>query len=121
MIPEYTRFLVLPASREFPRFKNKKTGELLPANRLIYRNRFVIMKARYSEARIQVPGKERRDMADEKTGQSEKEAKKREKKINRMTLPQIEKKLEDIKGSMGGHASKYARQLLQRKKVLSPK
>jgi len=60
-------------------------------------------------------------MADEKTGQSEKEAKKREKKINRMTLSQIEKKLEDIKGSMGGHASKYARQLHQRKKVLSPK
>ena len=56
-------------------------------------------------------------MADEK-GQ---ESKKRGKKINKMTLPEINKKLEEIKGSMGGHASRYARQLTHRKNALSSK
>ena len=41
------------------------------------------------------------------------------KKINKMTLAEINAKLEEIKNSQGGLASKYAQQLLRRKKILS--
>ncbi len=56
-------------------------------------------------------------MAEEKTEQSEEKAK-RNKKINRMTLAEIEKRLEEIERSMGGHSSRYARELLRRKEIL---
>jgi hypothetical protein len=41
------------------------------------------------------------------------------KKINRMTLSEIDAKLEEVKSSQGGLASKYAQHLLRRKKALS--
>lgn len=56
-------------------------------------------------------------MAEEKIEQSEEKAK-RNKKINQLTLAEIEKKLEEIKGSMGGYSSRYARELLRRKEIL---
>jgi hypothetical protein len=59
-------------------------------------------------------------MADEKDAKTQ-ESKEKGKKINKMTLPEINTKLEEIKGSMGGHASRYARQLIRRKTALSQK
>ncbi len=56
-------------------------------------------------------------MAEEKIEQLEEKAK-RNKKINQLTLAETEKKLEEIKGSMGGYSSRYARELLRRKKIL---
>ena len=41
------------------------------------------------------------------------------KKINGMTLKEIEAKLAEVKEKQGGMTSKYAKQLLLRKKVLS--
>jgi hypothetical protein len=44
------------------------------------------------------------------------------KKINKLTLAEVEKQLEEIKSSQGGHTSRYARELLRRKQnLLSPK
>ena len=40
------------------------------------------------------------------------------KKINKLTPAEIEAKLAEIKTSQGGLKSRYARQLLQRKKAL---
>jgi len=40
-------------------------------------------------------------------------------KINRMSLSEIEAKLAEVKEKQGGLTSKYAKQLLLRKKVLS--
>jgi hypothetical protein len=56
-------------------------------------------------------------MAEEKIEQPEEKAK-RSRKINQLTLAEIEKKLEEIKGSMGGFSSRYARELLRRKENL---
>jgi len=42
------------------------------------------------------------------------------KKINKMTLAEIEAKLNEVKSSQGGMRSRYARQLLGRKKILTP-
>jgi hypothetical protein len=39
-------------------------------------------------------------------------------KINRMTLAEIEAKIEELRVAQGGLASKYARQLLRRKNTL---
>lgn len=41
------------------------------------------------------------------------------KKINKMTLAEVEAKLNEIKSSQGGLRSRYARQLVGRKKILS--
>ncbi len=41
------------------------------------------------------------------------------KKINKMTLPEIEAKLNELKTSQGGLRSRYARQLVLRKKALT--
>ncbi len=41
------------------------------------------------------------------------------KKINQMTLEEIEAKLKDVQEQMGGLESKYAQQLLLRKKLLT--
>ncbi len=46
-------------------------------------------------------------------------AEKKRKKINRMTLKEVDKKLEEIKEKMGNFTSKYAMELLKRKKELS--
>ncbi len=43
----------------------------------------------------------------------------RRKKINELTLEEIEAKLAECRDKQGGLSSKYARQLLLRKKVLS--
>jgi hypothetical protein len=40
------------------------------------------------------------------------------KKVNKMTPAEIDVKLNEIKTSQGGLKSRYARQLIQRKKVL---
>ena len=40
------------------------------------------------------------------------------KKINKMSLAEIEAKLEDVKEKMGGWDSKYAQQLIKRKNYL---
>ncbi|MDH7511821.1 MAG: hypothetical protein QHH14_02615 [Clostridiales bacterium] len=56
-------------------------------------------------------------MAEEKIEQAEEKAK-RNKKINQLTLAEIEKKLAGIKESMGGYSSRYARELLRRKENL---
>lgn len=56
-------------------------------------------------------------MAEEKSSEPTAKAK-RNKKINQMTLEEIEKKLDEIKSTMGGHSSRYARELLRRREVL---
>jgi len=43
---------------------------------------------------------------------------KKNKKINQMTLAEIEAKLGEIKQAQGGLASSYARQLMRRKRAL---
>ena len=45
-------------------------------------------------------------------------AEKKKKKINKMTLKEIDKKLQEINEKMGGMKSKYALELLKRKKEL---
>jgi len=42
----------------------------------------------------------------------------KKKKINKMTLAEVEAKLEEVKSTMGGLYSKYARQLILRKEYL---
>ncbi|MCK4758910.1 MAG: hypothetical protein KAT69_02630, partial [Candidatus Aminicenantes bacterium] len=42
----------------------------------------------------------------------------KKKKINKMTMDEIEKKLEEVKSAMGGLDSKYARHLSRRKEFL---
>jgi len=46
-------------------------------------------------------------------------AKKKRKKINEMTLKDVDKKLDEVKEKMGNLSSKYAKDLLKRKKELS--
>lgn len=59
-------------------------------------------------------------MAEEKTEHAHSETKKG-KKVNKMTLDEIEKKLGEIQETMGGHTSRYARHLIQRKTSLGGK
>lgn len=47
------------------------------------------------------------------------EKSKKNKKINRLSLAEIEKRLEEIKKAEGHWQSRYARTLLARKKVLT--
>ncbi len=56
-------------------------------------------------------------MADEKTTDTQ-EKRAKNKKINKMSLAEIEAKLEEIKGTMGGYSSRYARELLRRREIL---
>ena len=46
-------------------------------------------------------------------------APKKNKKINKMTLQEVDKKLEEIKEKMGSLSSKYALELLRRKTQLA--
>lgn len=73
--------------------------------------------------------KEKKVEAKEKPPKKEKEEEKPEpekaeaagpkkKKINKMTLAEVEAKLEEVKSTMGGLYSKYARQLILRKEYL---
>lgn len=60
-------------------------------------------------------------MAEEKPEQAQEKAA-RGKKINKMSLAEVEKQLEKIKSSQGGLTSRYAKQLRRRKdSLLSPK
>ena len=56
-------------------------------------------------------------MAEEKPEQTQ-EKPKRGKKINKMTLAEVEKALEALKSSQGGQPSRYARHLLRRRDIL---
>ena len=42
-------------------------------------------------------------------------------KVNKMTLAQIEKKIEEVQSSQGGLMSRYAKQLLRRRDLLKSK
>jgi ribosomal protein L29 len=59
-------------------------------------------------------------MPEEKPTQQaqEKQGKDKRKKINDMTLDEIDKKLDEVKQKMGDLTSRYALQLLKRKKEL---
>jgi hypothetical protein len=60
-------------------------------------------------------------MAEEKPEQTQTQDKpKRGKKINKMSLSEVEKALETAKSTQGGLNSAYARALLRRKEILSP-
>jgi hypothetical protein len=56
-------------------------------------------------------------MAEEKTEQAQEKAQSR-KKINKLTLAEIEKKLEEVKSAQGGYSSRYAQILLKRRDIL---
>ena len=57
-------------------------------------------------------------MAEEKQEQAQ-DKPKRGKKVNKMTLAEVEKALEAAKSSQGGLSSRYAQALLRRKDILS--
>jgi hypothetical protein len=56
-------------------------------------------------------------MAEEKTEQAQEKAKSR-KKINKLTLAEVEKKLEEVESGQGGYSSRYAQALLRRRDIL---
>jgi len=56
-------------------------------------------------------------MAEEKPEQAQ-DKPKRGKKINKMTIAEVEKALEAAKSSQGGQASRYVRDLLRRRDIL---
>jgi hypothetical protein len=56
-------------------------------------------------------------MAEEKVEQPQEKAKK-SKKLNKLTLAEVEKKIEDVKNTQGGFSSRYARELRHRKDIL---
>ncbi|OGD20412.1 MAG: hypothetical protein A2W03_01690 [Candidatus Aminicenantes bacterium RBG_16_63_16] len=56
-------------------------------------------------------------MAEEKPEQAQEKAA-RGKKINKMTLAEVEKQLQEIKSSQGGYTSRYAKELRRRKSIL---
>lgn len=63
------------------------------------------------------PKKAEAPAAAEKAEKAEKAEGSQSKKINKMTLAEIQAKLEEIKTKQGGHRSKYARQLLHKKSL----
>jgi hypothetical protein len=56
-------------------------------------------------------------MAEEKAEKGQEKAK-RGKKINKMSLAEIEQKLSDVKSAQGGLSSRFARELERRRDVL---
>lgn len=56
-------------------------------------------------------------MAEEKQEQAQ-DKPKRGKKINKMSMAEIEKALEGLKSSQGGQVSRYARELARRRETL---
>jgi hypothetical protein len=56
-------------------------------------------------------------MAEEKTEKAQEKAK-GGKKINKMSLAEIEEKLSEVKSSQGGLSSRFARELQRRRDVL---
>ena len=58
-------------------------------------------------------------MAEEKQEQAQ-DKPKRGKKINKLTLAEVEEALETAKSTQGGLNSRYAQALLRRKEVLRP-
>jgi hypothetical protein len=57
-------------------------------------------------------------MADAKDAKAESQAAPKTKKINRLKPAEIDAKLDDLRTAQGGLKSKYAHQLILRKKVL---
>lgn len=57
-------------------------------------------------------------MAEVNPGQTPTEKKKKNKKVNEMTLEEIESKLQEVQQTQGGLTSLYARHLLRRKEIL---
>lgn len=57
-------------------------------------------------------------MAEVNVGQTASEKKKKNKKVNKMTLEEIDKKLQEVQQAQGGLTSLYARHLLRRKEIL---
>jgi len=69
------------------------------------------------------PGKEKAPAKPEAPAQADAGSEstgKRRKKINEMTLKEIEDKLAEVKEAQGGLSSRYAHQLSARKKNLTP-
>jgi cell division protein FtsI/penicillin-binding protein 2 len=58
-------------------------------------------------------------MAEEKPEQAQ-EKPKRGKKINKMSIDEVQKALEAVNNSQGGQASRYARALIRRRDLLKP-
>ncbi|HUU38162.1 MAG TPA: hypothetical protein VMW46_08160 [Candidatus Desulfaltia sp.] len=58
-------------------------------------------------------------MAEEKQEQA-KDKPKRGKKINKMSISEVEKALETAKNTQGGLISRYAQALVRRKEILGP-
>ncbi|MFZ2055325.1 MAG: hypothetical protein WAU81_14150 [Candidatus Aminicenantales bacterium] len=58
-------------------------------------------------------------MAEEKQEQTQ-DKPKRGKKINKMSISEVEKALETAKNTQGGLSSRYARALVRRKEILRP-
>lgn len=56
-------------------------------------------------------------MAEEKQEQPQ-DKPKRGKKINKMSVAEVEKALEGTKSAQGGQASRYARELIRRRDIL---
>ncbi|GEM_PF-541354 len=57
-------------------------------------------------------------MAEANPGQAASEGKKKNKKINQLSLEEINKKLQEVQAKQGGLSSLYARHLLRRKEIL---
>jgi len=57
-------------------------------------------------------------MAEEKADQSQEKAARGNKKVNKLTLAEVEKQLQEIKSSQGGQTSRYAKVLQRRKNNL---
>jgi len=71
-------------------------------------------KEKKAEAKEKPPKKEEEKPEPEKA----EAAGPKKKKINKMTLAEVEAKLEEVKSTMGGLYSKYAQQLILRKEYL---
>jgi len=65
------------------------------------------------------PKKDEEKASEDKKEKTESPTVKKKKKINKMTLAEIETKLKEVEDKMGGLNSKYAQHLIQRKKSLT--
>jgi len=70
-------------------------------------------------AELKEPKKDEEKTTEDKKEKTESPTPKKKKKINKMTLSEIETKLKEVDDKMGGLNSKYAQHLIQRKKSLS--
>ena len=79
------------------------------------------------EAKEEVKKEEKKEEVKEKKAPAKEAAapaegsKEKRKKINCMSLPEIESELKNVKEKMGGYGSRHAQELLLRKKELTTK